>query len=103
MSAKPFKRISRYVRPYKGLLVVTFVVVLAGTVFGLAAPWPIKILIDNVLPQTPAPVPHALQKVLGAKAGDKVFLLSLVSIAMVVIVVVENLLGVVNNYVTTKL
>ena len=39
------------VRPYRGWLSVVFVAMLVETAASLAAPWPLKILIDNVVGQ----------------------------------------------------
>ena len=37
------------VRPYRGWLAIVFVAMIFETVATLAAPWPLKIIIDNVI------------------------------------------------------
>jgi ABC-type multidrug transport system fused ATPase/permease subunit len=76
-------------------------IILVGTVFGLAAPWPMKFLFDSVL-GTHA-MPGWLSRVLGSIAQNKVYLLIIVACASLLIVICENLLGVLSNYVSTKL
>jgi ABC-type multidrug transport system fused ATPase/permease subunit len=42
-------------RPYRAWLVVVFAAMLVETVMSIAAPWPLKIIIDNVVGQHPLP------------------------------------------------
>ena len=79
---KYFGRIFSYVRPYRGLGVMTLVIILIGGVFGLLAPWPLKFLVDNVLGGQP--LPGWLSRWLGSAAENKVALLVAVSVASVV-------------------
>ncbi|MEI8063558.1 MAG: ABC transporter ATP-binding protein, partial [Verrucomicrobiota bacterium] len=37
------------VRPYRGWLTIVFVAMLIETAMSIAAPWPLKIIIDNVV------------------------------------------------------
>ena len=37
------------IRPYRGTLVVIFLAMLVETVMSLATPWPLKIILDNVV------------------------------------------------------
>src|SRR5215475_9220350 len=37
------------VRPYRGWLIVVFVAMIFETAMSLAAPWPLKVIIDNVV------------------------------------------------------
>ena len=39
----------RFARPYRGRLVLGLVIVLAEAALGLAAPWPLKVIVDEVL------------------------------------------------------
>src|SRR4051794_3185568 len=43
----PFLR--ELIRPYRGRLVIVFVAMVVETAMSLAAPWPIKVVIDNVV------------------------------------------------------
>jgi ABC-type bacteriocin/lantibiotic exporter with double-glycine peptidase domain len=37
------------IRPYRGWLIIVFVAMLIETVMSIAAPWPLKIILDNVV------------------------------------------------------
>ena len=39
------------VRPYRGSLVIVLLAMLVETAMSLAAPWPLKVIIDNVVSQ----------------------------------------------------
>src|ERR1043165_3078709 len=95
-----FGRIFWYVRPYLGLMWVSVAIIFAGTLFGLAAPWPFKFIIDTVLGS--APLPPMVARALGPLGQNKLHLLIAISAASVLIVLLENLLGVLSNYVTTR-
>src|SRR4029434_7152946 len=43
------------IRPYRGWLIVVFVAMLFETAMSIAAPWPLKIIIDNVVGKHPLP------------------------------------------------
>ena len=43
-----FRLIRQLVRPYRGTLFVILLAMLVETAMSLAAPWPLKIIIDNV-------------------------------------------------------
>ena len=37
------------IRPYRGWLIIVFVAMLIETAMSIAAPWPLKIILDNVV------------------------------------------------------
>ena len=41
--------IGSLIRPYRRTLVVIFLAMLVETVMSLASPWPLKIILDNVI------------------------------------------------------
>ena len=43
------------IRPYQGWLAIVFVAMVVETEMSLAAPWPIKVIIDNVVGNHPLP------------------------------------------------
>ncbi len=43
------------VRPYRGWLAIVFAAMLVQTAMSLAGPWPIKVIIDNVVSGHPLP------------------------------------------------
>src|SRR5687768_13288329 len=67
------RRAWRYLRPYRGLAFASLTLVVLGTLIGLLAPWPLKILIDSVLQDYP--LPQFLTELLGPMAGDRTALL----------------------------
>ena len=52
-SARPSQSMTRLVldliRPYRGWLIIVFVAMLIETAMSIAAPWPLKIILDNVV------------------------------------------------------
>ncbi len=96
-------RILSYVRPYSGLAAMTLVIIVLGTLFGLASPLPMKIMLDYVIPKNPGPPPAWLRAVFGNVTDNQGHLLIATAVAMVLVVLTENVLAVINNYVSTKL
>src|SRR5882757_10543812 len=45
----------RLIQPYRGWLAVVFIAMLVETAMTLATPWPLKIVIDNVVGTRPLP------------------------------------------------
>ena len=60
-------RLLPYVRPYLGLAALSVLVTVLAVVAGLAAPWPMKVLVDSVLANVP--VPELLSGPLGCEAA----------------------------------
>jgi ABC-type multidrug transport system fused ATPase/permease subunit len=87
------------VRPYRGWLAIVFAAMLVGAAMSLAAPWPLKILIDNVigghkLPNWIAWISHSLP-------GDyKMGLAALAAIATVLIAALGAVASYIDNYYT---
>lgn len=54
-SGKMSRLVLDLVRPYRGWLVVVFAAMVVETAMSLAGPWPLKIVIDNVLGTHPLP------------------------------------------------
>ena len=52
------RRLLPYVWPYWRLAVGSIWLTIAAAAFGLLSPWPLKILIDNVIGQAPLPLPR---------------------------------------------
>jgi ATP-binding cassette, subfamily B, bacterial len=77
-----------------------FITVLASAV-GLLTPWPMKILVDNVLDTHP--LPAILSDYLGSIKDGRYSLLLFAIISGLVIALLGNLLTVINEYVQTKL
>ena len=72
-----------YLRPYRGRALAVLALVLAETGLTALAPWPLKVLVDNVLGDTP--FPPAVAARLPAALDDAVLLLLAVVVAGVVV------------------
>ena len=62
--------VEHVLKPYKGPLLLAFVAMLVETVADLASPWPLKVVLDNVIGHHP--LPHflsAFHDVLGRAQG----------------------------------
>ena len=93
-------RVLPYLRPYWRLAVSSIWVTIGAALFGLLSPWPLKVLVDNVIGQAPLPAAAGL---LGDVASDRVLLLALTVFAGLAIAIVAGGLNVLNSYVNTKL
>ncbi len=73
---KVILRLSRYFVRYAGRLSLTFLLALCGVAFELAKPWPIKVVIDNVLSGRPFPAPmsHLIQLLPGSSSKSGLLL-----------------------------
>ena len=95
---KYFWRVLRYMRPYWKLAVCSVIITIVSVAAGLLTPWPLKILVDNVLGSQP--VPSILAR---AGATDRTVLLALVVLGGLVVTLLVNLFNVLENYINTKL
>ena len=43
-------RILRYYRPFAGRILVAFALLIAATLLNLLKPWPLKFVVDSILP-----------------------------------------------------
>jgi ATP-binding cassette, subfamily B, bacterial len=95
---KYFWRVLHYLRPYWKLACGSVLITIASVAASLLTPWPLKILVDNVLGSQPLPP-------ILARAGgsDRAVLLALVVGGGLVVTLLVNLLDVLENYVNTKL
>jgi subfamily B ATP-binding cassette protein MsbA len=87
------------VRPYRGWLLIVFLAMLVETAMSLAGPWPLKVVIDNVLGG------HKLPDWLrwlddSALAQSKMGLAAVAAIALIVIAAVGALATYIDNYYT---
>ena len=73
---KYIPRALRYLRPYWKLAAVSVLLIVVGSLIGLLAPWPLKILIDSVLENHP--LPPFLVSFLGSLAKNRFGLLVIV-------------------------
>jgi len=87
------------IRPYHRWLAIVFAAMLVETAMSLAGPWPIKVVIDNVVGSHP--LPHWLRWVTDLPvAKDKMGLALLAALATVLIAAIGSLADYIDNYFT---
>ena len=96
-----FIRVLRYLRPHRGLAGASVLVTVLGALAALLAPWPLKIVVDNVLEKRP--LPPAMVRLIGGAATHQVELLILAVAFGLVVALLTNGLQVIANYVNTKI
>lgn len=89
-------------RPYRGILVVILVAMLLQMGMTVAAPWPLKVILDNVAGthHLPAWLAHFLQPFL--HESDKMAIAAAAAIATIVIALLGATASYVGNYYTTS-
>jgi ATP-binding cassette subfamily B protein len=96
-----FWRVLRYLRPYWKLAFGSVIITVASVVASLLTPWPLKLLVDNVLGGQPVPPILAGLSLTGGR--DRTVLLALVIFGGLFVTLMVNILDVLENYVNTKL
>jgi len=91
----------RYLRPHWRLGVGSVLVTILSSLLSLLAPWPLKILIDNVFEQNP--LSPGLASVLGPVAANRSWLLAFAVGGGLVVALLVNGIHVLANYVNTKI
>jgi ATP-binding cassette subfamily B protein len=95
------KRLVPYLKPYKHLAGSSIVLTLLSIGVGLAMPWPLQVLIDNVL--SDRPLPSFVSGIIGGIADSQYELMVLVVLLGLVLAISNEVLTVVSNFVDTKL
>jgi ATP-binding cassette subfamily B protein/subfamily B ATP-binding cassette protein MsbA len=90
----------RYLLPYKRLAAASVLLTLSSSLAAVLAPWPLRVVLDNVL-QT-LPLPPALAWLLGGLARDQLTLLLVAVVAGLLVVLAINTIHVLSNYVNTR-
>ncbi|RSL17151.1 subfamily B ATP-binding cassette protein MsbA [Edaphobacter aggregans] len=88
------------IRPYRSTLAVILLCMLVETAMSLATPWPLKIILDNVIGDhklTPW-LHHLLHPML--ERGDKLHVAALAAVALVLIAIVGSAASYIDNYYT---
>ena len=90
------------VRPYRGTLFVILLAMLVETVMGVAGPWPLKIVLDNVVGshKLPSWLDHLLGPIL--RGSGKMQIAAAAAIAAVLIALLGAIASYVANYYTTS-
>ncbi len=91
--------VSRLLRPYRGWAAIIFIATLIETAMSLAAPWPLKVILDNVLGGRKPP--HWLHHVSKWMPGHSVIrIAAAAAIATVLIAAIGALASYIDNYYT---
>ncbi len=92
--------IRQLVRPYRGMLFIILVAMMIETAMSLAAPWPLKVIIDNVADGHR--LPSWLRDLLGPALGtdSKMHVALLAGIATVLIAGIGAIASYIDNYLT---
>lgn len=94
-----FPRLLPYVRPHWRLATGSMSIIGASVLIGLAAPWPLALVIDSVI--GPKPLPSPIDDILSGLGTYGV--LTVIVVAGLVLTALSYGLGIVDNYVNTKL
>ncbi len=95
------KRILPYLNPYWEFAVISIVITILTALVGLLAPWPLTVLIDNVLGNNP--LPGGIGILIDKLAVDRVQLLLLAVLSGLLITLTAGGLSVLSEYVNTWL
>jgi ABC-type multidrug transport system fused ATPase/permease subunit len=98
---KYFPRVLQYLKPYWRLACLSGVLIVLGATLGLLTPWPLQILIDNVLEEKP--FSPFLARFLAPLADNRGLLLIFVAAAALLITILQNATTVLHDYVSTKI
>ena len=95
-----FRLIRELIRPYRGKLLIILAAMLVETAMSLANPWPLKIIIDNVIDHHK--LPHGLDELVRPllDGGHKLQVAGLAALAFVVIALIGALASYIDNYYT---
>jgi len=99
---KYLPRVFRYLRPHWKFGLLSVILILLGSLIGLAVPWPMQILVDNALGGRPVQVP-ILSFLSGPFATSPFAMLLFAVLAGLALTITQNALSVANNYVNTRL
>ena len=94
-------RVLRYLRPYRALGAISVFLTLCSSLAALLVPWPLKIVVDNVLQKQP--LHPTLAWLIGDFAANQVQLLLFAVVAGLLVVATVNTIHVLSNYVNTKI
>jgi ABC-type multidrug transport system fused ATPase/permease subunit len=92
--------IRELIRPYRGTLLIILLAMMVETAMSLAAPWPLKVIIDNVVGSHK--LPHWLDQMVRPmlEGGGKMQVAGLAALAVIVIALLGALATYIDNYYT---
>ena len=92
--------IRELIRPYRGTLLIILLAMMVETAMSLAAPWPLKVVIDNVVGSHK--LPHWLDQMVRPmlEGGGKLQVAGLAALAVIIIALLGALASYIDNYYT---
>lgn len=95
--------IRELIRPYRGTLIVILFAMLVESLMSLAAPWPVKVILDNVVASHH--LPKYLDKLLASRLATslghgKLEIAALAAVAVVLIAAIGSIASYIDNYFT---
>jgi ABC-type multidrug transport system fused ATPase/permease subunit len=91
----------RLARPYRKLVLIILLAMLLETLIGLAIPWPLKIILDNVVGHHPLPGWLRWMNTF-FPAENKIQLAAVAAISFIIITAIGSLAGYLDNYYNEK-
>lgn len=98
---KYLPRVLSYLRPYWWFACCSIVLIFLAALFELMLPWPLKILIDNVLGDQP--LPDVLEAIFPTSFDKNLSMLIVVVASGFGLTLLQNAVAVVSNYVNTRI
>jgi ABC-type multidrug transport system fused ATPase/permease subunit len=95
--------IGQLIRPYRGPLTLIFLAMLVETLMSLAAPWPLKVILDNVAGSHPLPrfLEQLIASVFGSSLGHgKMEVAAFAAFSVVLIAALGSFASYIDNYYT---
>jgi len=94
--------IRELIRPYRGTLLVIFLAMMAETLMSLAGPWPLKIILDNVVGSHHLPkwFDHFLGSVTAGLGPGKMKIAAVAALGAVLIAIIGSIASYIDNYYT---
>jgi subfamily B ATP-binding cassette protein MsbA len=100
-SAGMTRLVLELIRPYRGWLIIVFVAMLIETAMSIAAPWPLKIIIDNVVGEHK--LPEFLTWLRDFSSGERTMgLAAVAALGAVIIALIGAVATYIDNYYTTS-
>ena len=94
-----YRMVLQQVKPYKKWLLIVFLAMSVATLMDIATPWPLKIIIDNVIDHQPLPSWLAWIKVFSI-GNNKMALAAAAAITLIVITIIGAVASYINSFYT---
>ncbi len=94
--------IRQLIRPYRGTLLLILIAMTVETLMSLAGPWPLKIILDNVVGSHHLPgwFDHFVASLTGGMGPGKMKIAAVAAVSAILIAVIGSLASYIDNYYT---